>query len=387
MTKTTITTFVAAALCCAVAVQDGRAQTNTNTNAAPRAGGRRGGGGGGFGGGGGARGPAVPVIPITAPGMPDMPMPDPAVGRKAKWPIQDAANTTTEGLTARSPGDNGFYKRDAEGRQILGTDLYRWATSGHFTTYDLEDIPPYKLPDPLVMQDGRKVTSAKMWEKERRPELINLFKDNIYGRVPEEKLPKMVWEVRSNVHTNKTITKTIVGYFKGSPPPTNAPAGGGGFGGGFGGGAGAAGPAGTNAPGGRGGFGAGAGAGTNAPGGRAGRGGGGGFGGGRGGGGNTITITLTLPDTGHPVPIFSGGPVNDPQGHGWGTFNVSGNAGVIARITPTNGQPRPGNFPGNYAVTGWAFSRAIDYLVTDKDVDKDHITIAGQTGALHRGDG
>ena len=330
MRKTTIMTVVVSAMWCAVTAQDMQAQTNlAQTNATPRAG--RGGFGGGFGSGGGARGPAVPAITTNTPGMPGVPMPDPAVGRKAEWPHQDASNTPPEGYTARAAQDNGFYRRDAEGRQLPGTDLYRWATSGHFTSYDLEDIPPYTLPDPLVMQDGRKVTSPEMWNKERRPELISLFKDYIYGRVPEDKLPKIIWEVRQ-IQTNNTATairKTIVGYFEGTTPSVTA--GGGGLGG---------------------------------------------FGGG-GGGGNTINVTLTLPITGHPVPIFSGSPVNDELGHGWGTFSVSGNAGVVARIAPPPGQPRPGNFPGNYAVTGWAFSRAIDYLVTDKDVDKDHIIIAG----------
>jgi hypothetical protein len=332
MKKTTILTLIVSAAC----VLTAQAQTNVaQTNSVPpaRAGGRGGFGGGvGFGGGGGSRGPVVPAITTNTPGMPDVPMPDPAVGRKAKWPIQDANNTTPPGLTARSPGDNGFYKRDAEGNQILGTDLYRWATSGHFTSYDLEDIPPYTLPDPLVMKDGRKVTSAEMWVMQRRPEIIGLFKDFIYGRVPEDKLPKMVWEVRQ-IQTNDTATairKTIVGYFEGTTPTVTS--GGGGFGG---------------------------------------------FGGG--GGGNTINVTLTLPITDHPVPIFSGSPVNDELGHGWGTFSVSGNAGLVARIAPPPGQPRPGNFPGNYAVTGWAFSRAIDYLVTDKGVDAGHIIIAGMS--------
>jgi hypothetical protein len=67
------------------------------------------------------------------------------------------------------------------------------------------------------------------------------------------------------------------------------------------------------------------------------------------------------------------------MGHGWGTFSVNGTANVVARISPPAGQPRPGNFPGNYAVTGWAFSRAIDYLLTDKDVDGKHIIIAGMS--------
>jgi hypothetical protein len=202
-----------------------------------------------------------------------------------------------------------------------------------------------------------------MWYKERRPEIMNLFKDYIYGRVPEDKLPKMIWEVRRTIVTNNTISKTIIGYFKGTVP-SNPPAGGGFGQGGFGRAVGAGGVGGPGA--------------TNAAGGRGGRGGfgvGGGFGGR--GGGNTITITLTLPALGHPVPIFSGGPVNDPLGHGWGTVSVSGTADVMRRISPPAGQPRPGNFPGNYAVQGWAFSRAMDYLMTDKDVDHGHIIIAG----------
>ncbi len=41
-----------------------------------------------------------------------------------------------------------------------------------------------KLPDPLTMQDGRRVESAAMWTAERRPELLELFRANVYGRAP-----------------------------------------------------------------------------------------------------------------------------------------------------------------------------------------------------------
>lgn len=331
MNKRTLLTLVACAILCPVTVLVGQAQTNP----APPAGANRGGFGGGFGMGGAARGPAVPAISTNSPGMPDVPMPDPAVGRKAKWPPRDAVNSPPDGYTARRLQDNGFYRRDAQGNNLPGTDLYIWAPSGHFTSYDQDDVPPYTLPDPLVMKDGRRVTTAEMWLKERRPELISLFKDNIYGRVPEDKLPRIIWEVRQTNRTETTITKTVVGYFEGTTPDATAGGGGrGGFGGGFGMG---------------------------------------------GGGGNTITITLTLPNLGHPVPVFFGGPVNDPQGHGWGTGSVNGTAGLTNRIAPPPGQPRPANFPGNYAVTGWAFSRALDYLATDKDVDAAHITIAGMS--------
>ena len=40
------------------------------------------------------------------------------------------------------------------------------------------------LPDPLVMLDGRRVTSRGQWVKERRPELQALFQHYMYGAIP-----------------------------------------------------------------------------------------------------------------------------------------------------------------------------------------------------------
>jgi dienelactone hydrolase len=40
------------------------------------------------------------------------------------------------------------------------------------------------LPDPLVMLDGRRVTSRDQWFKERRPELKALFQHYMYGAIP-----------------------------------------------------------------------------------------------------------------------------------------------------------------------------------------------------------
>src|SRR4051812_7678141 len=48
-----------------------------------------------------------------------------------------------------------------------------------------KDLPAQEgLPDPLVMFDGRKVTSREMWFNERRPELIRLFQHYMYGQLP-----------------------------------------------------------------------------------------------------------------------------------------------------------------------------------------------------------
>lgn len=47
------------------------------------------------------------------------------------------------------------------------------------------DLPVVEdLPDPLIMFDGSKVVSAVQWKEERRPELISLFEHYMYGYSP-----------------------------------------------------------------------------------------------------------------------------------------------------------------------------------------------------------
>jgi len=60
------------------------------------------------------------------------------------------------------------------------------------TNYDEAKVPKYTLPDPLVMENGQRVRNAKTWNERRRPELLGLFEDNVYGHTPNwrEKWPK-----------------------------------------------------------------------------------------------------------------------------------------------------------------------------------------------------
>src|SRR5688500_14537054 len=44
--------------------------------------------------------------------------------------------------------------------------------------------PNPDLPDPLVMLNGKRVTSKRQWERERRPELKRLFQHYMYGYMP-----------------------------------------------------------------------------------------------------------------------------------------------------------------------------------------------------------
>src|SRR3989442_16024843 len=45
-------------------------------------------------------------------------------------------------------------------------------------------IPQEAMPDPLVMTDGRRVTTKAQWNRERKPELKRLFQEYMYGYVP-----------------------------------------------------------------------------------------------------------------------------------------------------------------------------------------------------------
>ena len=62
--------------------------------------------------------------------------------------------------------------------------------------YDESKVPQYSLPDPLICSDGTKVTDAQVWMERRRPELLRLFENHVYGRVPE-RLPDTTFEIIS----------------------------------------------------------------------------------------------------------------------------------------------------------------------------------------------
>lgn len=89
--------------------------------------------------------------------------------------------------------------------------------------YDESKANPYpKLPEPLVLADGTPVKTADDWWKRRRPELIELFDREIYGRVPAN-VPKVTWEVTGTSEEKlgdiPVITKRIVGHVDNSSYP------------------------------------------------------------------------------------------------------------------------------------------------------------------------
>lgn len=65
---------------------------------------------------------------------------------------------------------------------LLGDDLAEAQQS--LANYDEAKVGTFELPDPLRMADGTAVTTSDLWVGKRRPELLALFRDHVYGHPP-----------------------------------------------------------------------------------------------------------------------------------------------------------------------------------------------------------
>lgn len=98
---------------------------------------------------------------------------------------------------------------------ILG--IYEMFAFPEGINYDESKVPPYTLPDPLILNDGTKVKDAETWKNKRRPEILKLFEEYVYGRTPRE-LKNVSFETVSICRdslNNKAIRKEVIVYFTG----------------------------------------------------------------------------------------------------------------------------------------------------------------------------
>jgi hypothetical protein len=235
----------------------------------------------------------------------------------------------------------------------LGIKALRPGPSGNESApnqanYDESTANPFpNLPDVLTLKNGAKVTTAEMWWKQRRPEIIQDFEREVLGRVPEN-VPKVKWTV---VHSDNTavgsysiLMKQLVGHVDNSSyplisvdiqmtvvTPSNA-----------------AGPVPLMMMFGRGG----------------------------------------LP-TGSGIPATTGGDPPATQqliADGWGyamitpaSIQADNGAGLTRGIIGLTNQGQPRKPPDWGALRAWAWgaSRGLDYLETDKAVDAKHVGIEG----------
>ena len=260
---------------------------------------------------------------------------DPASPVAAMTVEQDHQNMMDQlHITALRPGADGF---NAQAPNAQNTD------ESKATRYT-------NLPDPLVLKNGKKVTTPKMWWTQRRPQIVEDFDREVYGRVPKT-TPKVTWEVvKTTPETNgdvPVVTKQLVGHVDNSADPAI-----------------------------------------------------------------TVNIQLTLSTPANargPVPVmmefgfppFPGGGrggfpgFRAPPGptwqqqvlaRGWGyavlvptSFQADNGAGLTQGIIGlcNKGQPRKPDDWGALRAWAWGASRALDYFGTDKAVDAKQVGLEG----------
>jgi hypothetical protein len=222
----------------------------------------------------------------------------------------------------------------------------RAKTGPHIANYDQSTADPYpKLPPVLVLKNGRKVTTAKMWWEQRRPQIVEDFDREVYGRVPKV-TPKVAWEVvatRNEVVAGiPVVTKQVVGHVDSSAYPQIAV---------------------------------------------------------------NIELTVSTPAAAAgPVPVimvFGAAGIRPPAqsdtappwqqlvlAKGWGcaylnsaSIQADNGAGLTKGIIGlvNKGEPRKPDDWGQLRALGWGVSRAMDYFETDRSVDAKRVAIHGHS--------
>lgn len=110
----------------------------------------------------------------------------------------------------------------------LGIKALRPGPSGNekapnHANYDESKANPFPdVPDPLTLKNGQKVTTPEMWRQKRRPELVDMFSEYVYGRVPAN-VPKVTWTVTAVDHEmigfTPVIAKDLIGQVDNSSYP------------------------------------------------------------------------------------------------------------------------------------------------------------------------
>jgi hypothetical protein len=89
--------------------------------------------------------------------------------------------------------------------------------------YDEAKAGPFsKVPDALMLNDGKAVTTPHMWWSMRRPQLVEAFNEDVLGKAPTN-TPSVHWEVLSTTRELNgnvpVITKKLVGHVDSSACP------------------------------------------------------------------------------------------------------------------------------------------------------------------------
>ena len=86
--------------------------------------------------------------------------------------------------------------------------------------YDEAQVPKFELAHPLVMLNGDQVENPQTWFQKRRPEIMRLFEEHVYGRVPNVPVSQKasLRSIDKNALGGTAIRKEVSIYFDADNP-------------------------------------------------------------------------------------------------------------------------------------------------------------------------
>src|SRR5438094_9108783 len=87
--------------------------------------------------------------------------------------------------------------------------------AGFPVNYSEDSVGIYTLPDVLTLQDGKKINDAKTWTEKRRPEIVKLFEEHQFGKMPPRPADMTfnVFDKGTKVLGGNAIRKQVTVYF------------------------------------------------------------------------------------------------------------------------------------------------------------------------------
>ena len=82
--------------------------------------------------------------------------------------------------------------------------------------YEESKVPQYQLPDVLTRFKGGKIKTEKTWFRKQQPEILKLFTDEVYGRVPGNLgiSEVKIWETDDDAVNGLAIRKQLSLFFR-----------------------------------------------------------------------------------------------------------------------------------------------------------------------------
>ena len=86
--------------------------------------------------------------------------------------------------------------------------------AGIAVNYNEDNVGIYTLPDPLLLQDSEKVINTETWTEKRRPEILELYKSEQFGKCPDRKNTSFkIIDKGSPAFNGAAIRKQVTLYF------------------------------------------------------------------------------------------------------------------------------------------------------------------------------